>query len=98
MVVGFDVYCVSEFVGVSGFGIWVGGIVGVGFRGGEVGEKVENILEVVEDGVVDGELVVEDFLEIGIDVVEVEVKILEGLELICYLGRKGVDGYVMDIL
>jgi hypothetical protein len=88
---------VSELAGASGLGTWAGGTVGAGLRGGEVGEKVENILEAAEDGVVDGELAVEDLLEIGTDVAEAEVKTLEGLELICHPGRKGADGHVTDI-
>ena len=42
---------------------------GVGSRLGrrQVGEEVEDVLQVAEDGVVDGQLAVYDLLEVGLD-------------------------------
>lgn len=37
-------------------------------RRGQVGEEVEDVLEVAEDGVVDGEFFVDDFLQVLADV------------------------------
>ena len=42
---------------------------GVGSRLGrrQVGEEIEDVLQVAEDGVVDGQLTVYDLLEVGLD-------------------------------
>ena len=54
-------------------------------------------MEVAEDGVVDGEFFVDDFLEIGADVAEAEVEALKGLELGGYACGEGADCYVADV-
>lgn len=54
-------------------------------------------MEVAEDGVVDGELAVEDLLEVGLDVTEAQVKALQGLELVREPRREGADGDVPDV-
>ena len=54
-------------------------------------------MEIAEDGVVDGELAVEDLLKIRRDVAEPEVEALEGLELVGNTRREGADGDVADV-
>ena len=46
---------------------------------------------------VDGEFLVDYFLQVGADVAEAEVQALEGLELGCYARGEGADGYVADV-
>jgi hypothetical protein len=43
---------------------------------------------------IDGQLAINDFLEVGRNVAEAEVKALEGLELVGYPSREGADGYI----
>ena len=64
---------------------------------GQVGEQVEDVLEIAEDGVVDGEVAVENLLQVSLDVSEAEMESLEGLELVCDAGGEGADCYVADI-
>jgi hypothetical protein len=54
-------------------------------------------LEVSENGMVDRELAVEDFLEVLAYVTETEVEPLEGLELGGNAGGECADGYVADV-
>ena len=70
---------------------------GGGGRVGEVGEQVEDILEVAEDRVVDGEFLVDYFLQVLADVAEAVVQALEGLQLGGYAGGEGADGDVADV-
>lgn len=92
LVVGLDAHGVAEL----GVGLAAGGP-RAGLGGREVGEEVEDVLEVAEDGVVDGELAVEDLLEVGLDVTEAQVKALQGLELVREPRREGADGDVPDV-
>lgn len=46
---------------------------------------------------VDGELVVEDFLEVLADVAQAQVQALQGLELGCDAGGESADGDVADV-
>ena len=64
---------------------------------GEVGQEVEDVLEVAEDGVVDGEFLVDYLLEVLADVAEAEVQALEGLQLGGDAGGKGANGDVADV-
>lgn len=46
---------------------------------------------------VDGQLAVQDLLEVGLDVAEAVVQALQGLELVGDAGRQGADGDVADV-
>ncbi len=46
---------------------------------------------------VDGQVFVDDFLEVGADVAEAEVQALQGLELGGYARGEGADGDVADV-
>lgn len=46
---------------------------------------------------VHGQLLVEDFLQIGLDILQAEVETLEGLELVCDTGRKGAGRDVANV-
>jgi len=54
-------------------------------------------LEVAQNGVVDGEVAVEHFLEVLADVSEAQVQALQGLQLRGYAGGEGADGDVADV-
>ena len=92
LVVGLDAHGVVELRVALGA---AGGRAGLGRR--EVREQVEHVLEVAQDGVVDGQLAVEDLLEVCLDVAEAEVQALQGLELVGDAGREGADGHVADV-
>ena len=70
---------------------------GLGLWCGEVREEVEDVLKVAQDGVVNWQLAVEHFLEIGLDVAQAEVQALEGLKLGGYAGGEGADCDVADV-
>lgn len=72
-------------------------LAGLGLWCGEVGEEIEDVLQIAEDGVVDRQLAVEHFLEIGLDVAEAKVQALKGLELGSYAGGEGADCDVADV-
>lgn len=64
LVVGLDAHGAGE-VAVSNGGA---GLSAEGLGSGQVRQKIEDVLQVAEDGVVDGQVAVEDFLQVGADV------------------------------
>ncbi len=66
-------------------------------RRAEVWKKVEDVLEITENGMVDWELAVEHFLEVGLNVSEAQVETLERLQLGGYAARESADCNVADV-
>lgn len=60
---------------------WIIGDAQVRRRCAQVRQQVEDVLEVAQDGVVDGQLVVEDLLQVLPDVAQAEVQPLQRLQL-----------------
>jgi hypothetical protein len=67
---------VSEFASARGFTACGRCTIGAGLGSGKVGKKVEDVLEATKNGMVDGELAVEDLLEVGTDVAKAKVEAL----------------------
>jgi len=66
LIISLDTHGVGQLAVLGGWGIGGGAVGDVGgwLGCGEVGEEVEYILEVSEDGVVDGQSSIEHFLEV----------------------------------
>ena len=78
-------------------------VVGLHGKGGgelfqlEIGEKVEDVLEVVEDGVVDGQLLGCHLGQVVPDAFQVSGQTLQRLQLRRDVLRQGTHGLILDI-
>lgn len=63
----------------------------------DVGQQVEDVLQLVRDLMVDGQLAVADLLQVVLDVAQLEIQSLQAEQLVGDLLRQTSDGRVFDV-
>lgn len=63
----------------------------------EVGQQVEDVLEVVDNVSVHGEIACENLFHIGLQLFNLGSKSLESIHLVLDLNREIVDGHILDV-
>lgn len=88
LVVGLDAHGVCQFSTTS---------LAIALRRGQVGEQVEDVLKVAENGMIDRELSVKNLLQVGTDVTQPQVQTLERLKLVGDASGKCANSDVSNI-